>query len=224
MRMLMVEDDARLAGLLRQGLADEGFEVDWVADGRQGLRRALSGTYDVIVLDVMLPGLNGYAVCARLRAAGNSTPVLMLTAKDGEYDVAEGLETGADDYLSKPFSFVVLIARLKALIRRSGRRATAALQVGDLRIEPVSLRCWRGPDEVVLTAKEFAVLACLAERADEVITKTDIAERVWDECYEGDLNIVEVYVSALRRKIDAPFGRRSIRTIRGAGYRLSTES
>ncbi|MEU7641264.1 response regulator transcription factor [Streptomyces sp. NPDC039016] len=224
MRMLMVEDDARLAALLRQGLADEGFEVDWVADGRNGLRRALSGTYDVIVLDVMLPGLNGYAVCARLRAAGSSTPVLMLTAKDGEYDVAEGLETGADDYLSKPFSFVVLTARLKALIRRSGRRATAVLQVGDLRIEPLSLRCWRGPDEVALTAKEFAVLACLAERADEVVTKTDIAGRVWDEHYEGDLNIVEVYVSALRRKIDAPFGRRSIRTIRGAGYRLSPES
>ncbi|MEW1547829.1 response regulator transcription factor [Streptomyces tsukubensis] len=223
MRMLMVEDDARLAALLRQGLADEGFEVDWVPDGRRGLRRALSGKYDVIVLDVMLPGLNGYAVCARLRAAGSGTPVLMLTAKDGEYDLAEGLETGADDYLSKPFSFVVLTARLKALVRRSGRRATAALQVGDLRVEPVSLHCRRGPDEVVLTAKEFAVLACLAERADEIVTKAEIAERVWDEYYDGDLNIVEVYVSALRRKIDTPFGRRSIRTVRGAGYRLSSE-
>ncbi|MCX4907858.1 response regulator transcription factor [Streptomyces sp. NBC_00878] len=223
MHLLMVEDDVRLAGLLCRGLADEGFEVDWAADGSEGLRRALSDAYDVIMLDVMLPGLHGYGVCAKVREAGNTTPILMLTAKAGEYDEAEGLETGADDYLAKPFSFVVLTARLKALVRRAGRPATAVLKVGDLRIEPVSLRCWRADEEVSLTTKEFAVLATLAERAGEVVTKTDIARRVWDEYYDGDLNVVEVYVSALRRKIDAPFGRRSIRTLRGAGYRLSAD-
>ncbi|MGW0735541.1 response regulator transcription factor [Streptomyces sp. NPDC002851] len=221
MRVLVVEDDERLAEVLRDGLAAEGFDVHWARDGREGLRLARAGTYDVITLDVMLPGLHGYDVCARLRAAGDKTPILMLTAKDGEYDEADGLDTGADDYLSKPFSFVVLAARLKALIRRSGRPTTTTVwELGDLRIEPVGLRCWRDGQQVSLTAKEFAVLVCLAERAGQVVTKTDILERAWDEHYDGDLNIVEVYVSALRRKIDTPFGRKSIQTVRGAGYRL----
>ncbi|MEU4995974.1 response regulator transcription factor [Streptomyces sp. NPDC021622] len=224
MRLLLVEDDVRLAGLLCRGLGDEGHGVDWVADGSEGLRHAMDHPYDVIILDVMLPGLNGFALCARLRAAGSTTPVLMLTAKDGEYDIAEGLRTGADDYLTKPFSFVVLTARIEALHRRAARPATAVLEIGDLTVEPVTMRCKRGQVDIELTAKEFAVLACLAERAGEVVTKSDIAHRVWDEHYDGDLNIVEVYVSALRRKIDTPFSRRSIRTVRGAGYRLTPDA
>ncbi|MFI1170409.1 response regulator transcription factor [Streptomyces melanogenes] len=221
MRLLLVEDNARLAGLLRQGLAAEGFDAEWVADGPSGLRRAAEGGFDVIVLDVMLPGTHGYEVCARLRAAGDTTPILMLTAKDGEYDIAEGLETGADDYLVKPFSFVVLVARLRALARRGGRQAPAAWLVGDLRVDPVVMRVWRGEEEVDLTAKEFAVLACLAERAEQVVTKPEIIERVWDSGTDRPANAVEVYISALRRKIDAPFGRASILTVRGAGYRLT---
>ncbi|MFB7908733.1 response regulator transcription factor [Kitasatospora sp. NPDC056076] len=221
MRLLIVEDNVRLADLLRQGLTAEGFETDWVADGQLGLRRALDGGYDVIVLDVMLPGIHGYDVVARLRANGNRTPVLMLTAKDGEYDIAEGLETGADDYLIKPFSFVVLVARLNALLRRTAQRSPTEWLVGDLRVDPVSMRVWRGEREVELTAKEFAVLACLAERAEQVVTKPEIIERVWESQSERPLNVVEVYISALRRKLDTPFGRMSILTVRGAGYRLT---
>ncbi|MFC9294102.1 response regulator transcription factor [Streptomyces sp. NPDC057011] len=222
MRLLLVEDNARFADLLRQGLAEEGFETEWASDGRAGLRRAIDGGYDVIVLDVMLPGMHGYELCTRLRASGDVTPVLMLTAKDGEYDIAEGLETGADDYLVKPFSFVVLVARLKALARRGGRQRPTGWQVGELRVDPVAMRVWRGQDEVDLTAKEFAVLACLAERAEQVVAKPEIIERVWDGQSDRPLNVVEVYISALRRKIDAPFGRASILTVRGRGYRLST--
>ncbi|MFI1170415.1 response regulator transcription factor [Streptomyces melanogenes] len=221
MRLLLVEDNARFAGLLRQGLAGEGFDAEWVADGRSGLLRAAEGGFDVIVLDVMLPGMNGYEMCARLRAMGDTTPVLMLTAKDGEYDIAEGLETGADDYLVKPFSFVVLVARLRALARRGGRQVPSAWLVGDLRVDPAAMRVWRGEEEVNLTAKEFAVLACLAERAEQVIAKPEIVERVWDAQADRALNVVEVYISALRRKIDTPFGRASILTVRGAGYRLT---
>jgi DNA-binding response OmpR family regulator len=168
----------------------------------------------------MLPGLNGYRVCAHLRRAGVSTPVLILTAKDGEYDEAEALDTGADDYLAKPFSYLVLVARLRALIRRGGAIRPATLTVGDLNIDLAQHRCRRGPTEVSLTPKEFAVLACLGRRPGEVLTKTDVINEVWDMSFDGDVNIVEVYVSALRRKLDKPFGRNSIVTVRGIGYRL----
>ncbi|MGW6710768.1 response regulator transcription factor [Streptomyces sp. NPDC054956] len=221
MRLLLVEDNARFADLLRQGLSEEGFTTEWAPDGHAGLRRALGGGYDAIVLDVMLPGMHGYEVCTRLRAAGDSTPVLMLTAKDGEYDIAEGLETGADDYLVKPFSFVVLTARLRALARRSRRHIPTGWQVGDLLIDPVSMRVWRGEEEIELTPKEFAVLGCLAERVEQVVTKPEIIGRVWDDQADRPLNVVEVYVSSLRRKISTPSGSVSILTVRGSGYRLS---
>ncbi|GAA0344381.1 response regulator transcription factor [Streptomyces blastmyceticus] len=223
MRILVVEDDRRLAELLRRGLGAEGFVVELAHDGRGGLHLAVEGAYDVIVLDVMLPGLNGYRVCARLREAGVWTPVLMLTAKDGEYDEAEGLDTGADDYVTKPFSYVALVARLRALVRRGGPERPSTLRVGDLRVDPATRTCHRGSAELSLTAREFAVLEYLARRGGEVVTKHEVLENVWDEAFEGDVNIVEVYVSALRRKIDAPFGRHTIHTVRGAGYRLAAE-
>ena len=171
----------------------------------------------------MLPGLNGYRLCARLRAGGDTTPILMLTAKDGEHDEAEGLDPGADDYLTKPFSYVVLLARVRALLRRRSGGASPVVKVGDLTVDPAGRRCFRGPDsetEIALTTREFAVLEHLAARAGQVVSKTEILEHVWDFSFDGDPNIVEVYISALRRKIDAPFGRRSIATVRGAGYRL----
>jgi DNA-binding response OmpR family regulator len=224
MRLLIVEDEKRLAASLAGGLAAEGFAVEVAHDGPTGLRRALDREYELIVLDIMLPGLNGYRVCAELRAAGDDTPILMLTAKDGEYDEAEGLDTGADDYLTKPFSYVVLLARIRALLRRRSRGgASPAITVGDLTVDPGARRALRGDTEVELTAKEFAVLEYLALNAGQVISKAQIMEHVWDFAYDGDPNIVEVYVSALRRKLDAPFGRRSIQTVRGAGYRLAAE-
>ncbi|MFI6208956.1 response regulator transcription factor [Streptomyces sp. NPDC051041] len=219
-RLLIVEDEKRLALSLARGLTAEGYAVDVVHDGRQGLHRATEGAYDLVILDIMLPGLNGYRVCAALRAAGNEVPILMLTAKDGEYDEAEGLDTGADDYLTKPFSYVVLVARVKALLRRRGRGAGAPpVHVhGDLRVDTAARRVFLGGSEVTLTAKEFAVLEQLVVRAGEVVSKTEILEHVWDFAYEGDPNIVEVYVSTLRRKLRAGL----IRTVRGAGYRLET--
>ena len=223
MRLLIVEDEKRLALALANGLSAEGFAVDVVHDGADGLHLATTTDYDLIILDIMLPGMNGYRVCAALRAAGHETPVLMLTAKDGEYDEAEGLDTGADDYLSKPFSYVVLLARIRALLRRRTRGGARELRVGDLVMDPNTHTCRRGPQEVSLTAKEFAVLEHLAVRAGDVVSKSDILEHVWDFAYDGDPNIVEVYISTLRRKIDAPFGRRSITTVRGAGYRLAVE-
>lgn len=221
--MLIVEDEKRLALALAKGLTAEGFAVDVVHDGAEGLHRATDADYDLIILDIMLPGMNGYQVCAALRAAGHETPVLMLTAKDGEYDEAEGLDTGADDYLSKPFSYVVLLARIRALLRRRTRGGARVLRVGDLVVDPGTHTCRRGDQEIGLTAKEFAVLEHLAVRAGEVVSKADILQHVWDFAYEGDPNIVEVYISALRRKIDAPFGRRTILTVRGAGYRLADD-
>jgi DNA-binding response OmpR family regulator len=216
MRVLIVEDEKRLALSLAKGLTAEGFAVDVVHDGTEGLHRASEGSYDLVVLDIMLPGMNGYRVCGALRAAGSDVPILMLTAKDGEYDEAEGLDTGADDYLTKPFSYVVLVARLRALLRRRGRTASPVLRVGELTVDTAARRVLRGDDEVVLTAKEFAVLEQLAVRAGEVVSKAEILEHVWDFAYEGDPNIVEVYVSALRRKLGAS----AIGTVRGAGYRL----
>ncbi|GAA1923453.1 response regulator transcription factor [Streptomyces durmitorensis] len=227
MRLLIVEDEKRLALSLAKGLTAEGYAVDVVHDGVDGLHRASEGTYDLVILDIMLPGMNGYRVCSTLRAAGHDVPILMLTAKDGEYDEAEGLDTGADDYLTKPFSYVVLVARVKALLRRRGNAGPSPVHtLGDLTVDTAARRVFRGKDgkdgkdgegsEVTLTAKEFAVLEQLVLRAGEVVSKGDILEHVWDFAYEGDPNIVEVYISALRRKLGAPL----IKTVRGAGYRL----
>ncbi|WP_058046213.1 response regulator transcription factor [Streptomyces roseifaciens] len=224
MRILVVEDDRRLAELLRRGLVAEGFAVEVAYDGHTGLHLAAEDAYDVVVLDVMLPGLNGYRVCARLREAGVWTPVLMLTAKDGEYDEAEGLDTGADDYVTKPFSYVALVARLRALVRRGRPERPAMIRIGDLQIDPASRCCRRGPVDLTLTAREFAVLEYLARRDGEVVAKAEILAHVWDEAFQGDVNIVEVHVSALRRKIDAPFGRHTIQTVRGVGYRLAADA
>ncbi|GAA1265766.1 response regulator transcription factor [Pseudonocardia aurantiaca] len=220
MRLLLVEDEKRLTDVLTGGLASEGFAVDVAHDGRDGLWLATENTYDVIVLDVMLPRMNGYAVCGKLRAAENWTPILMLTAKDGVHDEAEALDTGADDYLSKPFSYVVLLARLRALVRRGGPARPVSITVGDLVLDPSGLRCRRGDVDIALTPKEFAVLHGLARRPGEVVSKRELLGQAWDFAYDGDPNIVEVYISALRRKIDAPFGRASLVTVRGAGYRL----
>ncbi|MFE4688450.1 MULTISPECIES: response regulator transcription factor [unclassified Streptomyces] len=216
MRLLIVEDEKRLATSLARGLTAEGFAVDVVHDGLEGLHLAGQGVHDLVVLDIMLPGMNGYRICAALRAAGHETPILMLTAKDGEYDEAEGLDTGADDYLTKPFSYVVLVARIRALLRRRGGSASPVLTAGTLRMDTAARRVHRGEDEITLTAKEFAVLEQLVLRAGEVVSKADILEHVWDFAYDGDPNIVEVYISTLRRKLGAA----SIRTVRGAGYRL----
>ncbi|MER7197560.1 DNA-binding response regulator [Streptomyces sp. CB01635] len=217
MRLLIVEDEKRLALSLARGLTAEGFAVDVVHDGLEGLHRAGEGAYDLVVLDIMLPGMNGYRVCAALRAAGHDVPILMLTAKDGEYDEAEGLDTGADDYLTKPFSYVVLVARVKALLRRRGSGGGSSVHtLGPLRVDTGARRVLHGETEVPLTTKEFAVLEQLVVRPGEVVSKAEILEHVWDFAYEGDPNIVEVYVSTLRKKLGAGL----IRTVRGAGYRL----
>jgi DNA-binding response OmpR family regulator len=223
-RLLLVDDEERLTDVLANGLAGEGFAVDVAHDGPDGLWLATENTYDVIVLDVMLPRMHGYAVCQRLRAAENWTPILMLTAKDGVHDEAEALDTGADDYLAKPFSYVVLLARLRALVRRGGPARPVSITVGDLTLDPAGLRCRRGSTEIPLTPKEFAVLLGLARRAGEVVSKRELLAQAWDFAFEGDPNIVEVYISALRRKIDAPFGRSTLVTVRGAGYRLEASS
>ncbi|KKD05671.1 response regulator transcription factor [Streptomyces sp. WM6386] len=218
MRLLIVEDEKRLALSLAKGLTAEGYAVDVVHDGIEGLHRASEGAYDLVILDIMLPGMNGYRVCAALRAGGHDVPILMLTAKDGEYDEAEGLDTGADDYLTKPFSYVVLVARVKALLRRRGPTggASPVHTVGDLKVDTAARRVFLAEDEITLTTKEFSVLEQLVMRAGEVVSKPDILEHVWDFAYEGDPNIVEVYISTLRRKL----GPALIKTVRGAGYRL----
>ena len=221
MKLLLVEDDATLAATLRRGLEAEGYGVEVATDGDDGLWRASEGVFDLVVLDIMLPGRNGYRVCAALREAGVWTPILMLTAKDGELDEAEALDTGADDFLTKPFSFTVLVARIRALLRRSAERTVAPATVGDLRIDPAARRVWRGDDEIALTAREFDVLELLVRRAGEVLSKDRILGAVWDSDFDGDPNIVEVYVRRLRRKVDEPYGRRSIETVRGAGYRIT---
>lgn len=224
MRLLIVEDEVRLARTLATGLRGEGYAVDVVHDGREGLAAASTTQYAAIILDIMLPGMNGYVVCDHIRRSGSAVPILMLTAKNGEYDEAEALDTGADDFLSKPFSYVVLAARLRALLRRGGATRPVALRVGDLWLDPAAKRCRRGGTEVRLTAKEFAVVECLARRAGEVVSKTDILDEVWDHAFTGDVNIVEVYVRALRRKLDIPFDRTSIETVRGGGYRLVADA
>ena len=221
MRVLIVEDEVSLADGIRRGLEAEGFTVDVAHDGVDGLWWAREHAYDVIVLDIMLPGLNGYRLCATLRAEGDWTPVLMLTAKDGDLDEAEALDTGADDYLTKPFAHVVLVAHLRALVRRGSPPRPTILAAGDLRLDPASRRVWRGEQEVVLTARETALLEYLLRNAGAVVSKRDILGNVWDDDFEGDPNIVEVYVRHLRNKLDRPFGRAAIETVRGAGYRLA---
>ncbi|WP_211225666.1 response regulator transcription factor [Amycolatopsis nigrescens] len=224
MRVLVIEDEQRLAEALRWGLQADGYVVEVAGNGTEGLERALAQPYHAIILDIMLPGLNGYRVCAALRQAGVDVPVLMLTAKNGEYDEAEALDTGADDYLSKPFSWVVLTARLRALLRRAPAGRAGVIEVGDLVIDPARRSCHRGGQDVPLTGKEFGVLECLARQPGYVVSKAEILDRVWGGTYQGDSNVIEVYVSALRRKIDAPFGRRSLDTVRGLGYRLRADA
>jgi DNA-binding response OmpR family regulator len=220
MRILIVEDEERLADSLSRGLRAEGFETDVVHDGVDGLWRAKETPYAAIVLDILLPGMNGYKVCAELRAAGVWTPILMLTAKDGEYDEAEALDTGADDYLRKPFAFVVLVSRLRALIRRGASPRPAVLEAGDLRFDPADRSCRRAGTPITLTPREASVLEYLLARRGQVVSKSELLDAVWGFDFEGDPNVVEVYVGYLRRKIDKPFAKNSLLTIRGAGYRV----
>lgn len=220
MRVLVVEDEARLAAYVKKGLEAEGYTVDVAEDGELGLSMAIAQPYDAVVLDIMLPKLNGYRVCANLREAGNWVPILMLTAKEGEYDEAEALDTGADDFLRKPFSFVVLMARLRALMRRNMGERPSVLQVGDLTLDPASRQVMRGEVGIELTPREHAMLEFFMRHPNEAHSKPDILSNVWDWSFEGDPNIVEVYVGYLRKKIDAPFGARSLETVRGVGYRL----
>jgi two-component system OmpR family response regulator len=219
-RVLVVEDEVRLADGLRAGLEAEGFAVDVAHDGPEGVWRARESTYDAIVLDLMLPGMSGFRVCSTLRSEGVWSPILVLTAKDGEWDEVEALDTGADDFLTKPFSHAVLVARLRALMRRDPRERPVALEAGDLRLDVAERRVWRGEDEIELTAREMAVLEYLMRRRGEAVSKRDLLDHVWDDEFVGDPNIVEVYVRRLRNKIDRPYGREAIETLRGSGYRL----
>ncbi|MBO9044625.1 MULTISPECIES: response regulator transcription factor [Curtobacterium] len=223
MRVLVVDDEVRLADGVRRGLEAEGWAVDVANDGVDGLWHAREFRYDAIVLDLMMPGLSGWAVCAQLRADGDWTPVLMLTAKDGEWDQVEALDAGADDYVTKPFSHPVLVARLRALVRRGARERPTVLTLGDLVVDPAARTVVRGDTPVELTSREFAVLEYLARHPGQVRSKRDVIENVWDVDFEGDPNIVEVYVGHLRRKLDRPFGRAAIETVRGAGYRLAAD-
>lgn len=216
MRVLVVEDEVRLADALRRGLQEEGFVVDVAATGPAGLELARHGGYDAMILDVMLPGLSGYRVVRQLRAERNWLPVLMLSAKDGEYDQADGLDCGADDYLTKPFSYVVLLARLRALLRRGAPQRPAVLTAGDLSLDPARRRVTRADAEVALTAREYALLEYLMRRAGEVVSKIELLDHVWDASVDTAPNAVEVYIGYLRRKV----GRERLETVRGAGYRL----
>ena len=223
MRVLVVEDEAALADGIRRGLVAEGYAVDVTDNGVDGLWMATEHAYGAIVLDVMLPGKNGYAVCAELRQAEVWTPVLILTARDGERDETHALDTGADDFLAKPFSFAVLTARLRALVRRGATERPTMLEAGDLRLDPGARRVWREGVEVELTARETSLLEFLLRRKGEAVTKTNVLDNVWDDLFEGDPNIVEVYVRRLRNKLDRPFDRESITTVRGVGYRLEPD-
>lgn len=222
MRLLVVEDEVALAAGLRNGLEAEGFHVDVAYDGVDGLFLARERTYDVIVLDLMLPRMSGHAVCRQLRNADDWTPVLVLTARDDILDEVTMLDLGADDYLTKPFSFAVLLARLRSLLRRAGKNRPAILQVGDLRLDPAAHRVWRGSNEVRLTTRELALLEFLLQRPGDVVSKDQILEHVWKAGFEGDPNIIEVYIARLRNKLDRPFDRKTLQTVRGAGYRISS--
>lgn len=221
MRILLVDDEVRLADGISRGLEAEGMVVDMAHNGLDGLKLAMNADYDVIVLDVMMPQMSGYRVCQALRADENWTPVLFLTAKDGEWDEVEGLDTGGDDWLTKPFSFPVLVARIRALARRQARERPTVLQAGDLSLDPAARQVFRGEEPIQLTARELAVLDFLMRRLGEVVTKREIISNVWGDGFDGEENIVEVYIKHLRSKIDRPFGRESIQTVRGTGYRLA---
>ena len=223
MRLLIVEDEVRLASALQRGLTAEGFTVDVAHTGPDGLHAASETSYDAVLLDIMLPGLSGYRIIEQLRAAENWVPILMLTAKDGEYDEADALDLGADDYLTKPFSFVVLLARLRALLRRGVIPRPASLSAGDLVLDPSAHTVTRDGRPIDLTPREFSLLEFLLRRKGEAVSKADILHHVWDAHYDGDANVVEVYAGYLRRKIDTPFGRHSVQTVRGAGYRLAAD-
>lgn len=223
MRVLVIEDEIRLGEALKRGLEAEGFAVDVIQNGTEGLWMATENPYDLILLDIMLPGTNGFKICGTLREREVWTPILMLTAKDGELDEAESLDTGADDFLSKPFSFTVLLARMRALLRRGASERPVVLSAGDLHLDPASHAVTRGEKDIVLTSREFSLLELLLRRKGEVLTKKVILEHVWDYDFEGDSNIVEVYIGYLRKKIDTPFSKRAIRTIRGVGYLLEED-
>lgn len=220
MRVLLVEDEDLLSSTLSLGLRAEGFVVVTAETGIEGLHEVTENDYDVVILDIMLPGHSGYEVLRRMRAAGNWTPVLMLTAKDGEYDQTDAFDLGADDYLTKPFSFKVLVARLRALIRRGAPERPVVLSAGSLSLDPSRRAVTRGRDVIHLTPREFALLEYLLRNKDVVVTKSEILRNVWDAHYSGPANVVEVYVGYLRRKVDVPFGTDTIETIRGVGYRL----
>jgi two-component system OmpR family response regulator len=220
MRVLIVEDDVKMAGLLRRGLLEEGLAADVARAGDDALWMAGATEYDAIVLDVMLPGMDGFELCRRLREAGRWSPVLMLTARDAVEDRVAGLDAGADDYLVKPFSFAELHARLRSLARRPSLERPAVLNVGDLGLDPGTRRVWRGEHEIQLSAKEFALLETFMRRPGEVLSRFQLLEHCWDYTYENRSNVVDVYVRYLREKIDRPFGRDSLETVRGAGYRL----
>ncbi len=223
MKVLLVEDEVRLAGVVKEGLAAEGFVVDVVSDGISGLWAATENSYDAIVLDIMLPGLNGYDVLKQIRSRKIWTPVLMLTAKDGEYDQTDAFDLGADDYLTKPFSFLILMARLRALVRRGAPERPVLVTVGTLVLDPARRAVARGGVPVALTAREYGLLLYLMRHAGDVVSKTQILDNVWDSAYEGGDNIVEVYIGYLRRKLDAPFDLNTLRTVRGLGYRLDAD-
>jgi two-component system OmpR family response regulator len=220
MRILIVEDEAKMAALLRRGLREDGLAADVARTGDEAVWRARATEYDAIVLDVMLPGADGFEVCRRLREAGTWSPVLMLTARDAVGDRVTGLDAGADDYLTKPFSFAELLARLRALVRRPPAERPAVVEVGDLRLDPAVRRVWRGETEVKLSAKEFSLLETFMRRPGEVLSRYQLLEHCWDYDYENRSNVVDVYVRSLRNKVDRPFGRASLETVRGVGYRL----
>jgi two-component system OmpR family response regulator len=220
MRILLVEDEPRMAALLKRGLEDERYAVDISGNGPEGLWLGSEYDYDAIVLDVMLPGLDGFEVCRQLRAMGRWAPILLLTARDAVEDRIRGLDAGADDYLAKPFAFGELLARLRALLRRGARERPAVLAVGDLRLDPATRAVTRAGEAIDLTAKEYALLELLMRHAGEVLSRTRILEHVWDFAYDPASNVVDQYVAYLRRKLDKPYGREDIETVRGAGYRL----
>jgi two-component system OmpR family response regulator len=223
MRVLIVEDEVKLASLIRRGLREDGVAADVAIKGEDALWMAGATDYDAIVLDVMLPGLDGFEVCGRLRAEGVAAPVLMLTARDAVEDRVRGLDTGADDYLTKPFSFDELAARLRALVRRGPIERPVVLQVGDLHLDPSAKRVWRGETDIALSAKELQLLDTFMRRPGQVLDRYQLLEHAWDQAYENRSNVVDVYVRYLREKIDRPFGVESIETVRGAGYRLRAD-
>ena len=220
MRVLIVEDELKMASLVRRGLTEEGHAADIAGTGDDALWMAEAHPYDAIVLDVMLPGLNGFETCRRLRQAGIWVPVLMLTARDAVDDRVAGLDAGADDYLTKPFSFAELLARLRALVRRGGVERPTVVLVGDLRLDPASRKVWRGEHEIQLSPKEFALLEAFMRRPGQALTRLQLLEHAWDFAYENRSNVVDVYVRYLREKVDRPFGTSSLETVRGVGYRL----